>query len=104
MASTSTGSSATAGNLKTRSRPTRSSTSKPRARPCSNSERENPLNSTPAAELPAFLAHPHKHHFIDGKSVPSLAGERIDTFNPATGQRLATLARGRQADVDVAVA
>jgi aldehyde dehydrogenase (NAD+) len=62
------------------------------------------LNSIQAAELPAFLANPHKHHFIDGKSVPSLTGERIDTFNPATGKLLATLARGRQADVDVAVA
>jgi aldehyde dehydrogenase (NAD+) len=62
------------------------------------------LNPTRKTELPAFLGNPHKHHFIDGKSLSSLAGERIDTFNPATGKLLATLARGRQADVDVAVA
>ena len=34
----------------------------------------------------------------------SIFGESIDTFNPTTGRVLATLARGRQADIDAAVA
>lgn len=60
----------------------------------------SPLQST----LPTFLSNSNKELFIDGKCCPSVAGERIETFNPATGQVLATLARGRQADVDAAVA
>ncbi|WP_175839319.1 aldehyde dehydrogenase family protein [Burkholderia anthina] len=51
-----------------------------------------------------FLASTNKMHFIDGKWQPSLTGEHIPTFNPATGEVLATLARGRQEDVDLAVA
>ncbi len=50
-----------------------------------------------------FISNPHKELFIDGRSCPAVAGERIETFNPATGRVLATLARGRQADVDAAV-
>ena len=53
--------------------------------------------------LPKFLANKDKQHFINGEWKESAAGERLDTFNPATGQVLATLARGRQADVDAAV-
>ncbi len=60
----------------------------------------SPLGPT----APAFLADPHKQHFIDGRWVPSASGERIETLNPATGQVLATLARGRAAEVDAAVA
>ena len=52
---------------------------------------------------PGFLSNPDKQHWIDGKWVASLAGERIETFNPTTGRLLATLARGREADVDAAV-
>jgi aldehyde dehydrogenase (NAD+) len=52
---------------------------------------------------PQFLANPTKMHFIDGQWQPSWSGESIQTFNPATGTVLATLARGRQEDVDVAV-
>ncbi|WP_137894408.1 aldehyde dehydrogenase family protein [Ramlibacter sp. 2FC] len=50
-----------------------------------------------------FLSSRDKHHFIDGKWRPSVSGESIETFNPATGQVLATLARGRKEDVDLAV-
>lgn len=53
---------------------------------------------------PAFLGNPDKQHFIDGRWVPAAGGERIETFNPATGKVLATLARGREPDVDSAVA
>ena len=51
-----------------------------------------------------FLADPDKALFIDGKWSPSATAERIETFNPATGRVLATLARGRKADIDAAVA
>ena len=54
--------------------------------------------------LPNFLSNPDKELFIDGKWCPSAAGERVDTFNPSTGRVLATLARGRESDVDAAVA
>lgn len=57
-----------------------------------------------AVSRPRFLANPNKRHFIDGKWQASLSGETIETYNPATGQVLATLARGRQEDVDTAVA
>jgi aldehyde dehydrogenase (NAD+) len=51
-----------------------------------------------------FLSNADKMHFIDGKWQPSLSGESIQTFNPATGKVLAMLARGRKEDVDSAVA
>lgn len=50
-----------------------------------------------------FLVERNKKHFVDGRWVGSLFGECIDTFNPATGGLLATLARGRHDDVDRAV-
>jgi len=59
--------------------------------------------STVHNTVPNFLKDPNKQLLINGKWVPSIAGEKIETFNPATGKVLATLARGRQADVDVAV-
>ncbi|GAA4353734.1 aldehyde dehydrogenase family protein [Variovorax defluvii] len=52
---------------------------------------------------PSFLSDPHKQHFIDGQWCGGDSGARVDTFNPADGQRLATLARGNHADVDRAV-
>jgi aldehyde dehydrogenase (NAD+) len=54
-------------------------------------------------EVP-FLSNTEKKLFIDGKWQPSVTGEHIQTFNPATGRVLATLARGRTEDVDIAVA
>lgn len=62
------------------------------------------MTPIPGTTLPSFLADSAKQHFIDGHWVPSVGGERLETFNPATGKVLATLARGRQADVDSAVA
>lgn len=46
---------------------------------------------------PNFLKDPDKQLLIDGKWVPALSGEKIETSNPATGKLLATLARGRRA-------
>ncbi len=60
--------------------------------------------TTPSTDLPNFLSDTRKQLFIDGKWCPALAGESIETFNPATGKVLATLARGRKEDVDIAVA
>ena len=42
-------------------------------------------------------------HFIGGASVPPRAGRYLETRNPATGKRLAEIARGDEADVDAAV-
>jgi len=62
------------------------------------------LIDSPSTASPTFLSDPDKAHFIDGKWQPSVTGESIQTFNPATGKVLATLARGRQEDVNAAVA
>ena len=42
-------------------------------------------------------------HLIDGAEVASLSGRTFDSFDPATGERLATVAFGEAADVDRAV-
>lgn len=42
--------------------------------------------------------------WIDGRAVPALSGETLPTYNPATGEVLAHLPRGRREDVDAAVA
>lgn len=44
------------------------------------------------------------HLWIDNKAVAALAGETLDTPNPATGERLASLASGKREDVQLAVA
>ena len=41
--------------------------------------------------------------FIDGKYVPSLTGKTYDTFNPATQDKIATVAEGQPEDIDRAV-
>lgn len=56
-----------------------------------------------AQASPSFLRIPAKKHFIDGGWMESATGETIDTRNPATGEVLATLARGRSAEIDLAV-
>jgi aldehyde dehydrogenase (NAD+) len=42
-------------------------------------------------------------HYVDGAWLPPRAGETFDTFDPATGDTLATVAQGSAADVDLAV-
>lgn len=59
-------------------------------------------NSTPI--LPAFLQDKEKFHFIDGAPRHGSTDERLESYNPATGKVLVTLARGQQADIDAAVA
>jgi len=63
----------------------------------------NMSDTSPAATAP-FLACADKMHFVDGRWQPSVCGESVQTFNPATGRVLANLARGRKEDVDAAVA
>ncbi|MBE7183259.1 MAG: aldehyde dehydrogenase [Methylobacterium mesophilicum] len=41
--------------------------------------------------------------FIDGVSRPAISGETFDTVNPATGEKLGTVASCAKADVDFAV-
>ncbi len=57
-----------------------------------------------ATGLPHFLASGRQQLFINGQSREAIGGERLDTYNPATGKLLTTIARGRQVDVDAAVA
>ncbi len=55
------------------------------------------------AKKPAFLDGRTKLHVIDGVAVPSSSGETFKVRNPATGERLAEVAKGTAADVDRAV-
>jgi phenylacetaldehyde dehydrogenase len=41
---------------------------------------------------------------VDGQWLPARDGDTFDTYNPATGQRLASVASGKRADIDLAVA
>lgn len=61
------------------------------------------MNNTSASVRPPFLSNPDKANFIDGRWQPAASGESIQSFNPATGQVLATLARSRKEDVELAV-
>jgi aldehyde dehydrogenase (NAD+) len=45
----------------------------------------------------------HEQHFIDGVSVAPGTAQYLDVFNPATGKKVATVARGDARDVDAAV-
>ena len=59
-----------------------------------------------SAILPAvrdFISRP-RQLFIGGRWTNAVAGEEFDTLDPATGEVLTTVARGRAVDVDRAVA
>ncbi|HEY9870748.1 MAG TPA: aldehyde dehydrogenase [Candidatus Obscuribacterales bacterium] len=45
----------------------------------------------------------HLDHFINGEFQPSASGETFNTYNPATGEVLATVSMGGAQDVDRAV-
>lgn len=55
-------------------------------------------------ERPAILSSEQQGIFIDGMWVQAKSGQAFPTFNPATGEVLTRLARGAEADVDIAVA
>lgn len=52
---------------------------------------------------PKFLGEHPKLLLIDGKSVEALSGRTFDTINPCNGKRLAAVAEGAEADIDLAV-
>ena len=62
------------------------------------------MTTATTTALPAFLDGRPKLLFIDGKTVAAQSGKLFDTVNPATGERLAQVAEGGSADVDLAVA
>ena len=49
-----------------------------------------------------FIRQPQKM-LIGGKWVEAVSGKRFETYNPATGEVLAQVAEGDQADIDLAV-
>ena len=55
---------------------------------------------SPATE---FMARP-QHLLIDGRRVPASSGRTFKSLNPATGQVIAIVAEGNEADVEHAVA
>jgi phenylacetaldehyde dehydrogenase len=56
-----------------------------------------------AAGTKAFLAKTRKQILIDGIWRDAAGGRTFDTFDPATGRKLAELAEGTSADIDDAV-
>jgi aldehyde dehydrogenase (NAD+) len=54
--------------------------------------------------LPALLSGRELGHFIDGEWHTPVNGQRLSTYNPATGAVLTTLARGDADDIEAAVA
>ncbi|MBU6442530.1 MAG: aldehyde dehydrogenase family protein [Alphaproteobacteria bacterium] len=56
-----------------------------------------------ADRLQASLAAAPQRLLIDGRWVEAASGKTFSTFNPATGEVLAQVARGGPADVDLAV-
>src|SRR5215469_11812218 len=68
------------------------------------------LDYGPAPEDPkealAWLDSHKRHfgHFINGAFQPPAAGEYFDSSDPATGEKLASIAQGGAADINVAVA
>lgn len=55
------------------------------------------------ASAQAFLAAQEKKLLLDNQWVMPVAGQQFATLDPATGETLALIARGAQADVDAAV-
>jgi acyl-CoA reductase-like NAD-dependent aldehyde dehydrogenase len=60
-------------------------------------------DTTLCEQAQAFLSRDAHHLLIDGRSVPAASGQTLTTVNPSTGEVLARLAAGDQADIDRAV-
>ncbi|MEB3371879.1 aldehyde dehydrogenase family protein [Saccharopolyspora mangrovi] len=60
-------------------------------------------NFAPSEQAQRFLSRDEHHLLIDGERVPAASGRTLSTTNPSTGEVLARLAAGDQADVDRAV-
>jgi aldehyde dehydrogenase (NAD+) len=61
------------------------------------------MQHRPLTTRPAFIDTLDQDMLIAGKRVPALSGKRFETRNPATGELLAQVAQGSEADVDLAV-
>jgi len=57
----------------------------------------------PTAELEIARLVPDRRHLIDGEWVEGADGEQIEVINPANGERLASVHRGKSGDVERAV-
>jgi aldehyde dehydrogenase (NAD+) len=57
-----------------------------------------------AAKTRLLLDGRHRQMFVEGRWVDAVSGETLETRNPATGAVLATVPRGKKADIDLAVA
>ena len=55
-------------------------------------------------EMHPFLDGKPKRMLIDGKWLLSASGKTFDSFNPSTGEKLASVAEGDSEDIDLAVA
>lgn len=62
------------------------------------------MEVTKIAARPAMLDLPEQNMLIGGRRVPAKSGKQFETRNPATGELLARVAHGAEADVDAAVA
>jgi len=49
-------------------------------------------------------SYPDTQLYIDGRWGPAVAGKTLPVVNPATGERIGSLARAEQADLDIALA
>src|SRR5437762_10626622 len=58
-----------------------------------------------AKEALTWLDHHSRRfgHFINGRWLEPAAGEYFDTMDPSTGEKIASVAQGSPADIDVAV-
>lgn len=56
-----------------------------------------------SAATTRFLSRPQQGLFIDGQSVSALSNKTFETHSPSSGQVIARLAEGDQADIDRAV-
>jgi aldehyde dehydrogenase (NAD+) len=63
-----------------------------------------PAPEDPKEALSWLDRHNHKfNHFIDGQWLAPAAGQYFDTFDPSTGEKLASVAQGSSTDIDAAV-
>ncbi|GMA64592.1 aldehyde dehydrogenase family protein [Alicyclobacillus fastidiosus] len=62
-----------------------------------------PVNQLEVHDNVVAFLHGTKDLFIDGKFVPSASGKTFDTFNPATGEVLATVSEAQEEDIHRAV-
>jgi aldehyde dehydrogenase (NAD+)/phenylacetaldehyde dehydrogenase len=60
------------------------------------------IDPTLSPAIASFLGRPAQH-LIDGRHVPAATGETFPVYDPATGEEIATAAKGGSEDIDRAV-